>query len=160
MPNLSVPLSTAVFTALEEHASASNLAASDYATRLIEDHLATRGLLDDEVTEEITLARSLVDRAMQEALKIVGAGEFRSSITFDTIQSVTADPEWLGDYAKLIRDDPFKTGSPRKQTINQNLGYFIKKALAAKSVVGPNGRPANVKVKGSIIQSYTPLTQS
>ncbi|RYF21710.1 MAG: hypothetical protein EOO77_05515 [Oxalobacteraceae bacterium] len=159
MPSMPVTLSPAVHAALDIEASASNLRAADYATRLIEDHLAKRGLLDEEVTEEINLARSLVDRAMHEALRIVEADEFRSSITFDTIQSVSADREWLQDYAKLVRDDPFKTGSPLKQTINQNLGYFIKKAVGGKSVVGPNGRPANVKVKGSIIQSYTPLAR-
>lgn len=160
MPNLNVTLSAPVQAVLENQASASNLRASDYATRLIEDRLAELGLLDEETTADISLARSLIDRATEEARRLVDEEGFRSSITFDTIQSVTADPQWLRDYAKLVRDDPFKTGSPLKQTINQNLGYFIKKVLGAKSVEGPNGRPANVKVKGSIIQSYTPLEQS
>jgi len=159
MPNLSVPLSPAVLAALEEEASASNLMAADHAARLLEDHLAKQGLLNETVTEEIGLARSLIDRAIREAFRIVEAEGFQESITFDTIQAVSADPDWLRDYTKLVRDDPFKTGIPLKQPINQNLGSFIKKALGATSVEGANNRPKNVKVKGSIIQSYTPLAR-
>jgi hypothetical protein len=130
---------------------------ADRAVRIIEDYLIERGLLDKETEEDIHLARSLIDRTVERALHLVDSTGFRPSITFDAIQSVSEDPSWISDYATLVRDDPFKTGTPRKQTINQNLGYFIKKALGARSVLNANGKPANVKVKGSIIQSYTPL---
>lgn len=157
MPNISIPLSDRIIIALEKEASASSLKAADYATRIIEDHIASRGLLNETETETIELTRSLVDRAIREAIRLVATEGFRQSITFDTIQSVSADEDWLRDYAKLVGDNPFKTGSPAKQSINQNLGSFIKKALGAHSVEGENGRPKNVKVTGSIIQSYTPL---
>ena len=157
MPNVNVSLSAEVHSALEQDARTANLRASDQAVRIVENHLIARGLLNEDVKAEIALARSLVDRAVEEALRIVEREGFRPSITFDAIQAVCRDASWLQDYSTLIQDDPFKTGSPRKQTINQNLGYFIKKAVGANSVVGPSGRPINTKVKGSIIQSYTPL---
>ncbi len=146
MPTINLSLSDAVHKGLEADARASNLKASDQAMRIIEDHLAAKGLLEPDVKAEITLSRSLVDRAIEEALAIKEREGFRSSITYDAIQAVSGKPDWLKDYEKLVGDNPFKAGNPRKQTINQNLGYFIKKALGADSLLNANGRPANVKV--------------
>jgi hypothetical protein len=156
MPNFNVPLSQDVLTIVEHEAQKRKLRSSDFASRLIEDRLKELNLLTDDLAADIDLARSLLDRAIQEAMRIVSEEEFRSSITFDTIQSLSNDADWLGDYAKLVRDDPYKTGNPLKQTINQNLGYYIKKTVGAKSMLA-DGKPVNVKVKGSIIQSYTRL---
>lgn len=157
MRSISLSLSSPVHAALEANASGAHMRASDRAVRIIEDYLINHGLLDNEAEGDIHLARSLIDRAVERALSLVESGGLCASITFDAIQSVSADPDWLRDYAALVRDDPYKTGSPRKQTINQNLGYFIKKALRARSVMLTNGKPSNIKVKGSIIQSHTPL---
>ena len=63
----------------------------------------------------------------------------------------------FADYTTLVRDNPYKSGNPRKQTINQNLGYYIKRALGGKSVTKSDNKAVNVKVQGAIIQSYTPL---
>ncbi|MBK9011116.1 hypothetical protein [Novosphingobium sp.] len=156
--SLTLSFSDEVHTALMLGSEAEGFEPSGYAVRIIEDYLMAKdGLLDHEAKADILLGRSLIEQAVDRALAIVAKTGFSSSITFDTIQAVSQDEAWLADYRKLVRDEPYKTGNPRKQTINQNLGYFIKKAVGAKSVTKADNKAANVKVKGSIIQSYTPL---
>lgn len=157
MPTLALSLTDAVLSGLSAEATASGMRVTDCAQRILEDHLIEHGRLGEEDERDIQLSRSLVSRAVDAARMIVETEGFRPSITFDAIQAVSEDPDWLRDYGTLIRDNPFKTGSPRKQTINQNLGYYIKKALGAHSVTLGDKKPKNVKVKGSIIQSYTEL---
>ena len=156
MPALNVSLSENVNTAFLASAKQAGLRPADHASRILEDYLIENCLLSREDEQDVRLGRTLIERAVERALSLVKEEGFRPSITFDAIQSISSDPDWLRDYATLIRDDPYKTGSPRKQTINQNLGFYIKKALGAHSVEA-NNKPMNVKVKGSIIQSYTPL---
>ena len=156
--NLTLSLVDEVHAALVRGAEAEGLEPSRFAVLILEDHLLKMdGLLDERAKADILLGRSLIEQAVERALAIVAAEGFRNSITFDTIQAVSQDGSWLADYRALVRDDPYKTGNPRKQTINQNLGYFIKKAVGAKSMTKPDNKAVNVKVKGSIIQSYTPL---
>lgn len=156
--NLTLSLTDDVHGALARGALSFGFEPNGFAVRIIEDYLLNKdGLLDAEAKRDILLGRSLVEQAVERALTIVQTEGFRSSITYDTIEAVCQDPAWLADYRTLVRDDPYKTGNPRKQTINQNLGYFIKKALGAKSVANADGKATNAKVKGSIIQSYTPL---
>lgn len=156
--NFTVTLSDEMHEALAKSAERSRIDTNIHGARIIEDFLlAQNGLVPETTKRDVLLARSLIERAIDKACTIVETDGFVSSITFDAIQSVSADKTWLDDYRTLVRDDPYKTGNPRKQTINQNLGYFIKKALGARSQTQPSGRPINVKVKGSIIQSYTPL---
>jgi hypothetical protein len=147
-----------VFTALQESAAAAGMDEGIHAVRIIEDYLLSQGsLIDQDVRHDILTSRSLISRAVDAALAITQSGYSGSDITIKAIQAVSADESWLADYRSLVRDDPYKTGNPRKQTINQNLGYFIKKAVGGRSVLADNGKAANVKVVGSIIQSYTPL---
>lgn len=159
MPTLTLSLSEAVLSGVEAEAAASGLRATDCAQRILENYLIEHRRLGEEDERDIKLSRSLVSRAVDAARRLVERDGFQPSITYDTIQLVSQDPEWLRDYETLIRDNPFKTGCPRKQTINQNLGYYIKKALGAESVELAPKKPKNVKVKGSIIQSYTELTR-
>lgn len=144
--------------ALINSAVQANLDPSIHATRIIEDFLMNQpDMVSEDARRDAILARSLIDRAVQKALEIVETQGFRRSITFDTIQAVSAIPDWINDYRLLVRDDPYKTGNPRKHSINQNLGYYIKRELGATSALNAVGKPENIKVKGSIIQSYTPL---
>lgn len=155
--NITLNITSEVQNALELSAERFGLDANVHAVRIVEDYLLGNGLLADDVGRDILLSRSLIERVVEKAVGIIASGEFESSITFDAIQMACADDEWLSDYKTLVRDDPFKSGNPRKQVINQNLGYFIKKAVGARSKTKPDGKPMNVKVTGSIIQSYTPL---
>ena len=157
--NLTLTLTDEMQSALQTSAKDAGLDANVHAARIVEDYLlAQDGLVADDTKQDVLLARSLIERAVEEALAIVRANGFASSITFDAIQAVSATDAWLADYRTLVRDDPYKTGNPRKQTINQNLGYYIKKAVGARSQTKADGKAVNAKVKGSIIQSYTPLT--
>jgi hypothetical protein len=156
--NITLGITEEIHSALASSAQKAGLELNIHAVRIIEDYLlAQKGLVSDEAKRDVLLGRSLIKRAMERATELVAANGFASSITFDAIQSVSADPSWLSDYATLVRDNPYKSGNPRKQTINQNLGYFIKKAVGARSQTNPGGKALNEKVKGSIIQSYTPL---
>ena len=156
--NLTLSFADEIHSALVRGAEAEGFEPSGFAVRIVEDFLLKKdGLLDEQAKADILLGRSLIEQAVDRAMAIVATEGFRSSITFDAIQAVSEDASWLADYRTLVRDDPYKTGNPRKQTINQNLGYFIKKAVGAKSVTKSDNKAVNVKVKGSIIQSYTPL---
>lgn len=156
--NLTLSFADEIHAALVRGAKAEGLEPSGFTVRIVEDYLLGKdGLLDAQAKADILLGRSLIEQAVERAMEIVETEGFRSSITFDAIQAVCKDAAWLADYRALVRDDPYKTGNPRKQTINQNLGYFIKKAVGAKSVTNSDNKTVNVKVKGSIIQSYTPL---
>jgi hypothetical protein len=155
--NLTLSFSNEVHAALLADAKKQGFDVGIYAVRIIENHLLqVPGLLNHDTRTSISLARELIEQAVATAKDLVHQKGFSPSITFDAIQTVSADKQWLQNYADLVGDDPYKTGNPRKQTINQDLGYFIKKSLDARSVK-VNGKPRNVKVKGSIIQSYTEL---
>lgn len=156
--NITLGITDDIHSALVTSAQKAGLEPNIHAVRIIEDYLLSQeGLVSDEAKRDVLLGRSLIARAVERAMAIVAAEGFSSSITFDTIQAVSADPSWLSDYETLVRDNPYKSGNPRKQTINQNLGYFIKKAVGARSQAKPDGKALNVKVQGAIIQSYTPL---
>lgn len=156
--NITLGISDEIHAALVSSAQEARLELNIHAVRIIEDYLlAQKGLVSDETKRDVLLGRSLIERAVERATELIAANGFSSSITFDAIQAVSADPAWLSDYETLVRDNPYKSGNPRKQTINQNLGYFIKKAVGARSQTSPGGKALNEKVKGSIIQSYTPL---
>jgi len=156
--NITLGITEDVHSALVASAQKAGLEPNIHAVRIIEDYLLTQeGLVGDVARRDILLSRSLVERAVERAMELVATSGFSSSITFDAIQAVSADRNWLSDYEELVRDNPYKSGNPRKQTINQNLGYFIKKAVGARSRTKTDGKAINVKVQGSIIQSYTPL---
>lgn len=157
MKKLTLLLSNGVLEALTADAHAKNLDLGVHANRILEDYLLKHDKIADTVTkDEIVLGRELIDRAVQMARKL-GEISLPPSITFDAIQAVSADKDWIEKYEKLVGDNPFKHGNPKKHTINQNLGYYIKKALGADSATKADGSPMNIKVTGSIIQSYTPL---
>src|SRR5690348_8440373 len=134
--NLSLALANPVYRALQNSAAAAGMDEGIHASRIIEDYLLSQGsLIDEEVRHDILVSRSLIARAVDAALAIRQSGYLDSDITFKAIQAVSADDSWLSDYRSLVRDDPYKTGNPRKQTINQNLGYFIKKAVGGRSLL-------------------------
>jgi len=148
-------LSSEFADALHKSAETQKLDPATHATRIIEDFLME--LVSEDAQLAAALERELIKDAVEKAVEIVQTEGFRSSITFDAIQAVSANVDWIEKYRKLVRDDPYKTGNPLKHSINQNLGYYIKKELGAASITNALGRPENIKVKGSIIQSYTPL---
>lgn len=157
MKQLTLSLSNGVWEALTADACAKKLDPGVHANRILEDYLLKHGKIADTVTkDEIVLSRELIERAVLMAMKL-GEKSLPPSITFDVIQTVSAEKDWIEKYEKLVGDNPFKHGNPKKHTINQNLGYYIKKALGAESATNADGSPMNVKVTGSIIQSYTPL---
>ncbi|MES2044566.1 MAG: hypothetical protein V4475_11850 [Pseudomonadota bacterium] len=156
--NITLGIADDIHSALIASAQKAGLEPNIHAVRIIEDYLlAQDGLVSDAAKRDVLLGRSLIERAVEQAMALVAAKGFSSSITFDAIQAVSADRDWLSDYEKLVRDNPYKSGNPRKQTINQNLGHFIKKAVGARSQTKPDGKALNLKVQGAIIQSYTPL---
>ena len=154
--NIALKLTGERRAAFAQDAENKKLDESTHATRIVEDYMLKSGLLGPEDQRDIPLERRLIEAAADKAEELAREG-FGPSITYDAIEVVSADPKWIADYEVLVRDNPYKHGNPRKQTINQNLGYYIKKRLRAKSVTKPDGKPVNVKVNSSIIQSYTPL---
>ena len=155
--NIALKLTPERRAAFAADAAKHKLDESSHATRIIEKYmLGEEGLLGADDKRDIPLEHRLIDQAADKAEDLWAKGA-PASVTYNAIEAVAADPTWIAEYEVLVRDNPYKHGNPRKQTINQNLGYYIKKRLRAKSVTKPDGKPVNVKVNSSIIQSYTPL---
>lgn len=150
--------SDTIKTAIDAAAAQRNLAPKDLIGRLTEDYLAANKFLDATTESDIKLSRELLDEAVAKALHIRETEGFSRDITYKTISQLCEDTHWIEKYTQLVKANPYKHGNREKVTINQNLGYYIKRALGAQSEM-KNGRPVNEKVTGSIIQSYTPLAE-
>lgn len=159
MSNVQIPVSVnePVHAAISDLAAQHKRSVPEQAQYILEDYLIQHGHLHQKDERDIALMRSLVDQVVDAAHAIVAESGFTSSITKDAIARCIDDPQWLSDYREFVRDDPFKTGVARKQSINANFGYRIKRTLGAESVMASVKRAANEKVLGSVIQSYTPL---
>jgi hypothetical protein len=106
---------------------------------------------------EFQLMWTLVDRAAEEAKKIAAEHGVTRSITLDAIRACKADPKWLAGYAEFVQDDIYKSGIPRKGTINREIGFRIRAAVNGTVELNANGKPVNVRVPGEIIQTYTAM---
>ncbi|MDK2756813.1 hypothetical protein [Blastomonas fulva] len=154
--SISVSLRPAVNAALTAAATAENKDLTDYVTDILERHALDGPFMTEQDKSDLELLHSLTERVVETAVRLVAEGQFRDSITADSIAICEQDEKWLADYRKYVRDEPYKNGNPRKGNINPNFGYWVKKSLGAKSKM-KDKKAENRKVLGSVIQSYTPL---
>ncbi len=154
--SISVSLRPAVNAALTAAATAENKDLTDYVTDILERHALDGPFMTEQDKSDLELLHSLTERVVETAVRLVAEGQFRDSITADSIAICEQDEKWLADYRKYVRDEPYKNGNSRKGNINPNFGYWVKKSLGAKSKM-KDKKAENRKVLGSVIQSYTPL---
>jgi hypothetical protein len=98
----------------------------------------------------------IVDGAVRAAQSLCREGKFSRSITLDAIRRCKADADWLSDYKAVVGEDIYRTGNPRK-AINREIGFHIRRGIGG-TVEMKGNKPAQEKVLGEIIQSYTPMT--
>jgi hypothetical protein len=156
-PPFSLTLAATVRAALEIEAKDKPCSLTDLCQLILERHVLAAGYLDDADANALRVMRELVSAAVEAAQRIRDDEGLIPDITDRAIRDCIADRDWLAKYAAFVQDDPFKSGVPGKRDINQNIGYWIKRSLGAKTIIDNKGKPANVKVLASIIQSYTPL---
>ncbi|WP_439601848.1 hypothetical protein [Devosia sp.] len=119
---------------------------------------AVKDRIDPGRLEDYRLLDSLVKRASVEAQRMCRNGEFGSDITLRVLTRCMSDAGWARDYETYVRDNPFKSGNPRKGIINKELGFAIREAINGTTIKTADGKNAKVSVSGSIIQSYTPMS--
>jgi hypothetical protein len=152
----SVVMPSRLDQALVELAAAQNRDANAYVVQVLEDHAVSVGALAPEHGGEVAAFWSLVDRVCDSAKELCRQGAFVPEITLKAIQHrIESDPDWVADYRRHVGDDIYKTGNPRKGPINREIGSRVKKAIGATIREDEPGKPAKLKVLGSIVQSVT-----
>jgi hypothetical protein len=58
-----------------------------------------------------------------------------------------------------VRENLYKHGNPRKNSINKEIGSCIRKAIGGQVTKSSDGKPIKIPVLGSVIQSYTEVSR-
>ena len=155
-----VPLSLKIpfYDALSAAAEAKQMGITDFIQRIVEDYVLAKGLLSEKDASDASIMHWLTDEVRKKAQNICKQGRFSRSITLDTLHACLEDPKWTDAYATYVGGPIHASGNPRKANLNQNLGYWIKRAIGGENELGSNGKTANEKVQNEIIQSYTPFS--
>lgn len=155
---LSLFLETTIRSVLDEDAAAYRRDASEHAERILIEYLINMGLIDPIAAYRKRVFWFLIEFAVYEAQELCRAGKRSRTITRDAIQACTRDPVWAAHYYFYVGDNIFKNGNEKKGDINRELGWQIKRAVGGEVEKDANGKTANEKVLGEVIQSFTPLT--
>lgn len=147
-----------LWAALRKSAAKEGRDPSELIVDLIEKRVIADETLDDYTKRRLRLRDQILDGVVEAATAIKEAGNFAESITHDAIALCLADPAWRHAYAEYVEDDIYKAGNPLKGPINREIGYRVRRAMNGDVIKDKaTGKPLNVKVLGSIIQSYTPM---
>jgi hypothetical protein len=159
----SLSLPHAVYSALEKEAKKAKpaevkkLDAQEYMRWLLVQH-ALKGVdLDEKEKVSLKLYWAISDAAAEKALEISNSNGFSPDMTLLVVKACEADPDWMEKYRRYVGGNEFSTDNPRKTSLNQNIGYYVKRAIGAEVDQDSEGRRVVVKVSGHIIKSYTRL---
>lgn len=154
---LSISLPAPLHRALQDAMAAQTCEASLIVQRALVVQLAKEGFLPEDEKRRFELFWKLVGHVVKKAQHIAKEGTFPESVTLDAINAAMKDNWWVSGYRDYIGTDIFRTGVPEKGPLNREIGFRVKEALGAQVKKDSNGKTANTKVLGSVIQSYTPL---
>ena len=145
-------------SALVEAATAKGVTASALTAEVVENFLLEGGFVEPAAAADLLLLRALRDDAIDKLHHLVSTEGFSADITRRTFQACQDDAAWLANYRTYVRDDPYRTGNPRKTNANQTIGSRIKSELQAVDVIDEFGKPARGRAPvGMIIQTYQML---
>lgn len=152
---VSLRLKAVVHEKIVEAAADAEIEPATYMQQVLMNHIKDKlpPLLRKQMDEE----QWLLDQAQRVAQEVDGKGEFDSHFTLTVIKRMMQDPEIKGRYEALIGADANARGVPGKSPLNMYLGYFIKNAIDATPILGPDGKPRRAFVRNQPIQSYTLL---
>lgn len=154
---VSIPLTPVIRSALMREAKEEQRELTEHIQRVLAEHVIKEKLLEKEEVDRLQLTWRLVDRAVEKAKEICRQGGFSSDITLDAIKACMKEEEWVAGYRRVVQDDIYKNGNPRKGPINREMGFRIRAGIGGRIVKGANGKAAVTKVLGEIIQSFTPM---
>jgi hypothetical protein len=109
--------------------------------------------------EMIFLSQWLVDAAVRKAREMDAAGEFTAHFTLTVIRALFQDPEFAANYTKVEASETRENGVSAKSALNMALGFHIKGAVKAESLLDEKGKPRRAQIKNESIQSYTLLSK-
>ncbi len=153
---ISIRLDGPIYAALQTEGRGKGRDIGDHIQRILADHVIDQKLMDEATGIEYAMKESLIDRAVDTAIRIIREGRFGPDITYKTFGECMENKQWAEDYEAYVQDNPYKHGNPRKSPINQDIGSRIRKAIGGK-VTKLDGKTAKTPVTGSVIQSYTPM---
>ena len=115
-------------------------------------------VLSSEEKARLQRLDRLIQKVVEIAVTMKKKFEFSEDITLHVFQRAMDDDAFRRDYiAHIGGGDPYAHGNPLKD-VNRELGYRIKKAVAADVVKDKDGKPVERRnLKGQVIQSYTLL---
>ena len=151
---LSIRLDSKIYAAIRKEALAQGREVGEHIQSLLVSH-AVEKLLDPAEGAKYALRESLIASAIETTLRLRHDSGMSCDISNQTFESCRADDRWLTDYAIYVEGDPYAPGNPRKNSLNKEIGFRIRKALDAEVDRDGNGKPITVEVAGSIIRRYT-----
>lgn len=154
--SLSLPKS--VYESLEAEAATKSRDEQDFMRWILIEHAIQSGFLNKKEQDILSLYRDICDRVANKAIELNDTEGFSPDVTLRAIRECQSDSQWLADYRRYIEDDnEFAEKNPRKASLNQNIGYRVKRALEAELDLGAKGKKIVVKVNGELIKSYSRL---
>ena len=119
--------------------------------RAVYDHLPP------ERQREIDNTTALYEVAQALAREIRDASRADEHLTLTVFRAMMADPKIRALYEDVIGADAYADGVPGKMPLNMYLGWHIKSAVGADSLLDEAGAPRRNYVTGEPIKSYTLL---
>jgi len=153
-----IPFGLPLHNALMAEAATLRREFTEHVQHLLYEHAIEKGFLVGEDVLRIKLFWELVDDVKEAAKDLCRAGKFARSITKDAIDICLRNDGWVAKYKQYVKDDIFKHGNPLKGHINREIGARVRQGIGGEVELGADGKAINVKVVGSIIQSYTPMS--
>ncbi|MGX9147675.1 hypothetical protein [Mesorhizobium sp. 128a] len=114
--------------------------------------------LPEDLRLRIERERALYEVAQRKARDAFAEGAFDEHFTRTVFRLLVEDNDTRRLYEDVIGAEAGADGAPGKTPVNMYLGWYIKNAIGAKPLLGPDGNPRRAFVKGEPIKSYTLLT--